>query len=155
MSYILVHFLADDIIRIYLHSTMLSLLYRILVSLAAFAVFSWSVQELSTYLSFKMQQDEIAARWCVNKNVENSSCHGSCMLMQKLKKDTQPEDAGDKVPRQLNEQHKLSECIVESDALRISIPNLVRTYTEIQIHFSTQWISEPIPHPPRVFRASL
>jgi hypothetical protein len=39
-----------------------------------------------SYIAFKINQNEIAATVCVQRNVAGNSCQGNCFLMKQLKK---------------------------------------------------------------------
>ena len=43
-----------------------------------------SFKEAAIYFSFKMNQDYIAKNFCVEKDVEDSTCKGGCQLKEKI-----------------------------------------------------------------------
>ena len=61
--------------------------------IGALLMFAWA-QFLSTVvlIEFKFNQAEIAATLCVEKEVENSCCQGSCVLQKTLKETKAPVD---------------------------------------------------------------
>ncbi len=65
-------------------------LYRYLKNLItitlAILVFLQPLSKLYIYVSFKANQDKIAATLCVKKNSKNNHCKGQCVLMKKLAK---------------------------------------------------------------------
>lgn len=58
---------------------------RILFLTGALSYLGFTVNQFYTVVHFYVNQDEIAATLCVNKEVENSKCQGHCQLKSELK----------------------------------------------------------------------
>lgn len=72
-----------DVTLLYKIPKSLKLFYSILISTLLLLP---SIGNIVIYLTFKINQDEIAKTLCVKKEVKNNTCNGKCYLAQQLKK---------------------------------------------------------------------
>ncbi len=66
----------------------MKLLYSIIISTLLLLP---SFGNVVIYLTFKVNQDEIAKTLCVKKEVKNNTCNGKCFLAKQLKKAAEKE----------------------------------------------------------------
>jgi hypothetical protein len=50
-------------------------------------VFTQQFSKVWIYVSFKINQDEIAKNLCIKRNIENNTCQGCCHLKKQLEQD--------------------------------------------------------------------
>jgi hypothetical protein len=98
------------------------------------------------YISFKINQDQIAKTLCVKKNIKNNTCKGKCHLKKQLdetdKDDQMPEDQKEKFEVQLFCQQKLPSVYFISYAQKIP-------FSEYYRHPYAFIFSGSTFHPPR------
>lgn len=66
----------------------MKLLYSIIISTLLLLP---SFGNVVIYLTFKVNQDEIAKTLCIKKEVKNNTCNGKCYLAKQLKKGAEKE----------------------------------------------------------------
>lgn len=71
-----------------INNKLLKLFYSILISTLLLLP---SFGNVVVYLTFKVNQDEIAKTLCVKREVKNNSCSGKCYLTKQLKKAAEKE----------------------------------------------------------------
>ena len=70
--------------------------------------FGLYLSKLSIYVSFKINQDFIAAELCDYKDKPMSNCNGKCYLSKQLKKQEEKEEK--QIPKERNERTELLFC---------------------------------------------
>ena len=68
------------------------------VALFAFLILSATTSDSLSYLLFKINQNYIAKNLCVNRDVEESTCNGSCYLSDKIEETKDVENSHAPLP---------------------------------------------------------
>jgi hypothetical protein len=110
--------------------------------------FSWPyIYKSGVILNFYINRDKIAKENCIQKNIPNNCCKGSCQLNQALAKVNQPETPTEKPIQIVVEDFLLDHCQFHF----LSIP---QSKSEILSHFylmpKLKNCSTSIEHPPQV-----
>lgn len=104
-----------------------------------------SFQDTLTYITFKLNEEFIAANLCINKEVD-SSCHGHCQLVKEYENDNQEAKKNYlKIDERLFQNY-----ISVSTNLPTKQFHLDRNNKFIYKELYSYSISESIFHPPKV-----
>lgn len=100
------------------------------------------------YLTFKINQDEIAKTLCIKKEVKNNTCNGKCYLAKQLKKAAEKEKQSSS---RLSEKQELIYTHTTSEYNFTSIVTIEKTRMIIS-HYCEKptSVSVSIFHPPLV-----
>jgi hypothetical protein len=110
-----------------------------------FSMLLQSFSKIVIWIEFKMNQEYIAKNLCVQKEVEDNCCQGSCHLKEKMEEDDRNQDTETGNIKTLKEFQLFHET---KDAFQLVNPlTLVTTYSsfqnnKLQTHFSELF------HPP-------
>lgn len=132
------------------------MLKRLLILLFALFICIQAVIQALIMIDWKVNQDFIAARYCVNKNKPELKCNGQCQLAKKLRKveneinllDSKGKNQSKKVPKL-----KLNEFIGMNNQNLLSFQGtttIIRDFFDLRkSNYSCKFIIK-IEHPPCV-----
>jgi hypothetical protein len=95
----------------HISSIFASSLKQLSALILAFFILLQPFSKMWIYVSFKINQDQIAKTLCIQKNIKNNTCKGKCHLKKQLegteKDDQTPEDQKEKFEVQVFCEQKL------------------------------------------------
>ena len=91
------------------------------------------MQQTSFLLLYKLNEKSITEKYCVNKNVKNSCCHGSCHLNKTLAK-TENEDSR-------NPFSTLNIKIKEVEIFFNQVPKVASSVSSLRLKHKSNYIS--------------
>lgn len=98
---------------------------------------------------FKINQKEIAALFCINKNKPELACDGKCYLKYKLQKATEAENNTSTIPNNLVKQVQEEFFICETSSNNSILPTSQVYFHTYKNHYSHQVLFSNF-HPPKV-----
>ena len=104
-----------------------------------------SFSKIVIWIEFKMNQEYIAKNLCVQKEVEDNCCQGSCHLKEKMEEDDKNQDtqSGElKIVKEIQLFHEALESFTLINPL-----TFINSYSNYQKNNSSSYFSEFF-HPP-------
>jgi hypothetical protein len=110
-----------------------------------FSMLLQSFSKIVIWIEFKMNQEYIAKNLCVQKEVEDNCCQGSCHLKEKMEEDDKNQDtqSGElKIVKEVQLFHEAFESFTLINPL-----TFINIYSNYQKNNSSSYFSE-LFHPP-------
>ena len=124
---------------------------QIVPILFVFLIILQPINTVKIYVSFKINQDQIAKTLCVKKEIKNNGCNGKCHLMKELKKAEDKEEK--RFPRPQKEKLELLYCQIYTNTNHQSSPDItisrVKPPVRYEVSVSSKHLGE-IFKPPKL-----
>ena len=110
------------------------------------SLFTFQFSELLVYVSFKINQEYIAKKLCVEKDLEGSTCHGCCQLKKRMEEQQESKKA---LPPVQTEKHNI-DFIGQSDFFTMTYYPESEDLISKKVDENINCIPNRIFHPPKV-----